>query len=183
MTHWLLNSVCGRNPSGTDVPVRTAANDDGRGRNHGRVAFVVLRRGIRACCFVRLLVSICRGGRGLCGAGPRILGAACWKSSNGETGIRVLPKYDVESTKTVGLVNAIIQERARPRCDMFWNNEILHTLRLDKHGLVGPVSGGSSGRFSGRVSLAAGTWYGFAARESADRQHANWYRSRIGRTA
>ena len=36
-----------------------------------------------------------------------------------QTGIRVLPKYDVESTKTVGLVNAIIQERPRPRCDLF----------------------------------------------------------------
>ena len=52
------------------------------------------------------------------------------------TGVRVLPKYDVESTKTVGLVNALIQEQARPRCDLFWNNEILHTVRLEKTGLL-----------------------------------------------
>jgi iron(III) transport system substrate-binding protein len=52
------------------------------------------------------------------------------------TGIRVLAKYDVESTKTVGLVNAIIQERNRPRCDLFWNNEILHTLRLERLGML-----------------------------------------------
>ena len=42
-----------------------------------------------------------------------------------ETGIRVLAKYDAESTKTVGLTNAIIAEAARPRCDVFWNNEII----------------------------------------------------------
>ena len=50
------------------------------------------------------------------------------------SGIRVLPKYDVESTKTVGLTAAIIAEAARPRCDVFWNNEILNTLRLEAEG-------------------------------------------------
>src|SRR4051794_12559556 len=44
-----------------------------------------------------------------------------------ETGVAALPKFDVESTKTVGLAEAIVAERARPRCDVFWNNEILHT--------------------------------------------------------
>src|SRR5687768_717596 len=38
------------------------------------------------------------------------------------TGIRVLAKYDDESTKTVGLTNILIQEAGRPRCDVFWNN-------------------------------------------------------------
>ena len=47
-----------------------------------------------------------------------------------ETGIRVLAKYDTESTKSVGLTQALLAERARPRCDVFWNNEIVNTLRL-----------------------------------------------------
>ena len=47
------------------------------------------------------------------------------------SGIRVLAKYDDESTKTVGLTSAIIQESGRPRCDVFWNNEIINTLRLE----------------------------------------------------
>ena len=54
------------------------------------------------------------------------------------TGVRVLPKFDVESTKTVGLTNLIIAEAARPRCDLFWNNEILNTLRLKEKGLLAP---------------------------------------------
>src|SRR4051812_3867168 len=46
------------------------------------------------------------------------------------SGVRVLPKFDVESTKTVGLTNLLVAEAARPRCDLFWNNEILNTIRL-----------------------------------------------------
>jgi hypothetical protein len=33
-------------------------------------------------------------------------------------GVRVLPKFDVESTKTVGLTNLIIAEAEQPRCDL-----------------------------------------------------------------
>jgi iron(III) transport system substrate-binding protein len=46
------------------------------------------------------------------------------------SGVEVLRKFDVESTTTVGLANDIIAEMSRPRCDLFWNNEILNTLRL-----------------------------------------------------
>src|SRR5436309_14359737 len=49
-----------------------------------------------------------------------------------DSGIRVLAKYADESTKTVGLTNALMQEAGRPRCDVFWNNEIVNTLRLEQ---------------------------------------------------
>ena len=55
------------------------------------------------------------------------------------TGIAVRPKFDTESTKTVGLTEAILAERNRPRCDVFWNNEILNTLRLQRQGSAGGV--------------------------------------------
>ena len=60
------------------------------------------------------------------------------KAYGRQSGIRVLPKFDVESTKTVGLTNLIIAEAVRPRCDLFWNNEILNTLRLKERGLLVP---------------------------------------------
>ena len=53
-------------------------------------------------------------------------------------GVEILPKFDVESSKTVGLANDIIAEKARPLCDLFWNNEILNTLRLKEKGLLAP---------------------------------------------
>jgi iron(III) transport system substrate-binding protein len=81
-----------------------------------------------------------------------------------ETGIVVRPKFDTESTKTVGLAQAIIAERERPRCDLFWNNEILNTLRLEREGLLRPYRSPQAGAFPAGAKSPDGMWYGFAAR-------------------
>jgi iron(III) transport system substrate-binding protein len=81
-----------------------------------------------------------------------------------ETGIAVRAKYDVESTKTVGLTQAIIAERDRPRCDLFWNNEILNTLRLEGAGLLRPYESPAAAEFPASARSPKGLWYGFAAR-------------------
>jgi iron(III) transport system substrate-binding protein len=81
-----------------------------------------------------------------------------------ETGIIVRPKFDTESTKTVGLAQAIIFERERPRCDLFWNNEILNTLRLEREGLLRPYRSPQAGAFPASAQSPDGMWYGFAAR-------------------
>jgi iron(III) transport system substrate-binding protein len=78
--------------------------------------------------------------------------------------IKVLAKYDVESTKTIGLVTALIQERNRPRCDLFWNNEILHTIRLEKLGLLEPFTFPGSDEWPQSYRSPKHTWYGLAAR-------------------
>ena len=81
-----------------------------------------------------------------------------------ETGIKVLAKYDQESNKTVGLANEILQLGRKQRCDLFWNNEILHTLRIKRAGLLqsyrSPLASGYPQSF---VSQDA-DWFGFAAR-------------------
>ena len=79
-------------------------------------------------------------------------------------GVRVLSKFDVESTKTVGLTNLIAAEAARPRCDLFWNNEILNTLRLRRAGLLQPFHPASAAGYPASFRDREGTWYGFAAR-------------------
>lgn len=80
------------------------------------------------------------------------------------TNIEVLDKYDIESTKTAGLVSAIIQEQDRPRCDVFWNNEILHTLRLKKLGLLDEYIASNAEDFPQNYRGRDGTWHGLAAR-------------------
>ncbi|MCA9123397.1 MAG: extracellular solute-binding protein [Planctomycetales bacterium] len=80
------------------------------------------------------------------------------------TGIQTLAKYDVESTKTVGLVSAIIQEQNRPRCDVFWNNEILHTLRLERLGLLDVYHSPAAETFPLSYRSASAQWHGLAAR-------------------
>ncbi len=81
-----------------------------------------------------------------------------------QAGVEILPKFDVESTKTVGLANDIIAEKARPRCDLFWNNEILNTLRLKERGLLAPFQPSHAGDLPETFKAKDGTWYGFAGR-------------------
>lgn len=81
-----------------------------------------------------------------------------------ETGIQVLAKYDTESTKTVGLTQAILAERDRPRCDLFWNNEIVNTLRLDQVGLLASYSSEAAKAYPQQYRSSSGTWHGFASR-------------------
>ncbi|MGO9110127.1 MAG: extracellular solute-binding protein [Thermoguttaceae bacterium] len=80
------------------------------------------------------------------------------------TGIVVLPKFDAESTKTVGLANEIIQEAERPRCDVFWNNEILLTLRLARLGLLDVYRPKIAERYPQMYRSKDGLWHGLAAR-------------------
>lgn len=80
------------------------------------------------------------------------------------TGIKVLPVYDTESTKTVGLVNRLRAERNRPRCDLFWNNEILNTLLLVNEGLIRPTHPTHAAQYPPGMRGRDGLWYGFAAR-------------------
>ena len=80
------------------------------------------------------------------------------------SGVEVLPKFDVESTKTVGLTNLLVAEAARPRCDLFWNNEILNTLRLREEGLLDSFRPSHAADLPDAFRAKDGTWYGFAAR-------------------
>lgn len=86
------------------------------------------------------------------------------KEYEAKTGVRVLPKFDVESTKTVGLTQLLIAESRRPRCDLFWNNEILNTLRLKKRGLLATFHPAHAGDYPENFRAKDGTWYGFGAR-------------------
>ena len=78
--------------------------------------------------------------------------------------IVALAKFDVESTKTVGLTQAIIAEAKQPRCDVFWNNEILNTLRLDQRGLLEAYRPPTAEDYPQTFRSPKGTWHGFAAR-------------------
>ena len=81
-----------------------------------------------------------------------------------EMNLRILPRFDVESNKTVGLANAILAEKDRPRCDVFWNNEILHTLRLQNAGILKAWTCPAAERYPADFVSPKKDWYGFAAR-------------------
>lgn len=79
-------------------------------------------------------------------------------------GIEVATQFDVESTKTVGLANRIASEAQQPRADVFWNNEIMHTLMLEKKGLLRSISWDIPSGWPKEMRSADGNWVGMAAR-------------------
>jgi len=78
--------------------------------------------------------------------------------------VEVSTKFDTESGKSVGLVKELIQERQRPRCDVFWNNEIVSTIRLQRMGVLEPYCSPSAAPYPAYAKAQDGTWHAFGAR-------------------
>ena len=81
-----------------------------------------------------------------------------------ETGIAVSARFDTEATKSLGLVEQIAREAAAPRCDVFWNNEVLGTMDLERRGLLEQYRGPGYARIPEAYRDPEGRWTGFAAR-------------------
>ena len=81
-----------------------------------------------------------------------------------ELGVPVNQRHDSEAAKTVGLVSAIIEEKSAPRCDVFWNNELAHTVRLAQQGLLEPYESPAAKDVPAQWRDPQGRWTAFAAR-------------------
>ena len=64
-----------------------------------------------------------------------------FKEFTKQTGIKVLPVFDSEAVKTVGLVNRLLAESRNPQCDVFWNNEEMRTRLLAAHNIFRETNG------------------------------------------
>jgi len=80
------------------------------------------------------------------------------------SGVKVRPVYDVEATKTTGMVNRLISEKNRPKCDVFWNSEIGRTIVLKRKGVLQPYSSPSAINIPKQFKDKDAYWTGFAAR-------------------
>jgi iron(III) transport system substrate-binding protein len=81
-----------------------------------------------------------------------------------KTGLEVAPKYDTEAKKSVTHYIEIVSEKSRPRCDVFWNNEILGTIRLQRQGLLDAYDSPSAAAFAKSYNASDHTWCAFATR-------------------
>jgi len=81
-----------------------------------------------------------------------------------DTGIEAAPKFDTEADKSVSLYFELVREKDRPRCGVFWNNEILSTIRLQKQGLLEPYYSPSARTLPEWARAGDHTWHAFAAR-------------------
>ena len=81
-----------------------------------------------------------------------------------QTGIAVEPTYDTERSKTVGLVNRLIREKADPQADVYWNNEVATTVKLKQAGVLQAYVSPSAADIPAAFKDPDSTWTGFAAR-------------------
>ncbi len=80
------------------------------------------------------------------------------------TGIEVRIVGDTEAAKTTGLVNRLIQMRARPEADVFWSGEVMNTVRLAELGLLAAYAPEGARDIPAAQRDPLGRWVGFGAR-------------------
>jgi len=81
-----------------------------------------------------------------------------------QTGVRVNAVYDTEETKSTGLANRLIAEKARPQADVFWSNEPVRTLVLKAREVLAPYRSPSAEGIPAELVDPDGYWTGFSAR-------------------
>jgi iron(III) transport system substrate-binding protein len=81
-----------------------------------------------------------------------------------QSGVQVDVRGDTEANKSVGLYEAIVREQRTPRCDVFWNNEIVNTIRLQKQGLLAPYESPRAASYPAWTKAKDHTWQAFAGR-------------------
>src|SRR5512144_2748549 len=59
-----------------------------------------------------------------------------FKAYEARTGVKVLPLYDTEETKTAGLTARLLAEKSRPKADVFWSSDTSRAVALVDQGLA-----------------------------------------------
>lgn len=81
-----------------------------------------------------------------------------------ETGIKVQLVPDTEETKSTGLLNRLIAEKARPRCDVFWSGDPIRAAILKSKGISAPYRSPQAAELPKLYSDPDGHWTGFSCR-------------------
>lgn len=80
------------------------------------------------------------------------------------SGVQVRAVYDAEAAKTTGLVTRLLAESQSPRCDVFWNNEVVQTMLLADRGVLDAYVSPEAADIPADLKDAKGRWTGIAVR-------------------
>ena len=80
------------------------------------------------------------------------------------SGVTVNAVYDTEETKSTGLANRLLAEKARPQADVFWSNEPVRTLVLKSREVLAPYRSPNAKGIPAALVDPEGYWTGFSAR-------------------
>lgn len=81
-----------------------------------------------------------------------------------ETGVVVRLVPDTEETKSAGLLNRLIAEKARPQADVFWSGDPVRAAILKAKGVSAPYHSPQAKGLPAALSEGDGHWTGFSAR-------------------
>jgi iron(III) transport system substrate-binding protein len=80
------------------------------------------------------------------------------------SGVKVNAVYDTEETKSTGLANRLLAEKARPQADVFWSNEPVRTLVLKSRDVLASYRSPAAEGIPAALIDPEGYWTGFSAR-------------------
>src|SRR5207247_5866215 len=81
-----------------------------------------------------------------------------------KTGVKILPLYDTEETKTAGITARLVAEKARPKADVFWSSDTSRSVALVDQGLTATYMPTTAATIPDRYKSTNGMWTGFGAR-------------------
>jgi iron(III) transport system substrate-binding protein len=87
-----------------------------------------------------------------------------FRAYESKSGVKVLPLYDTEETKTAGLTARLIAEKAQPKADVFWSSDTSRAVALVDQGLAAAYAPHTAETIPDRYKGANGSWTGFGAR-------------------
>ena len=87
-----------------------------------------------------------------------------FRAYEAKTGVKVLPLYDTEETKTAGLTARLLAEKARPRADVFWSSDTSRAVALVGQGLAAAYVPKPAATIPNGYKSPDGMWTGFGAR-------------------
>ena len=81
-----------------------------------------------------------------------------------DTGITVKAVYDTEETKSAGVMNRLIAEKANPQADVYWANEPIRAEVLRQQEVSAAYRSPSAEGIAEQFRDPQGYWTGFSAR-------------------
>lgn len=124
------------------------------------------------CLTVVGLAGGCREGDGKAGTAALVVYTSVdepvarpiLKEFTRQTGIEVVIQTDTERNKSAGLATRLEAERDNPQADVWWGNEVFHTINLAEAGLLAPYESPAAADIPPLFKDAGGLWAGTALR-------------------
>jgi iron(III) transport system substrate-binding protein len=80
------------------------------------------------------------------------------------SGLRILPVFDTEEAKTLGLVHRLLAEKGHPQCDVFWAGDCVRTALLKNAGVLQAFDPKAAADIPAKWRDPDHQWTGFGAR-------------------